>query len=162
MVLVRSYCGTRFCAPVKSLPSGIYGCIELKTCVCVQRVVFYAEIGQKKKRRRHTLAIQNTNQWCVLWRVSYFICSQITTLCLRAAVGQNQSERRCKQKCSSAVDESKFVQCAVFGKDHNGVPLRFCKATFAIISDGLVYIHNEPTATLHPSSEHLRTARSRT
>lgn len=160
MVLLRSYCRIRFCAPVKSLPLGIFGCIQLKTCS--KSCVLCGHRQKKKKRKMHTLAIQNTNQWCVLWRVSYFICSQITTLCLRAAVGQNQSERRCKQKCSSAVDESKFVQCAVFGKDHNGVPLRFCEATFAIISDGLVYIHNEPTATLHPSSEHLRTARSQT
>lgn len=70
----------------------------------------------QKSAKRNTLDIHNTTEWHVFWRVSYFICSKITTLCLWLAVGLNQSKSRCKHKYSSAMDESKFVQSAVFGK----------------------------------------------
>lgn len=40
------------------------------------------------------------------------ICSQITTLCLWAAVGLNQN----KSKWMDSMDESKFVQCVLCGK----------------------------------------------
>lgn len=65
---------------------------------------------------------------------------------LQSTVELNQSKIRCKHEERGPV-QWMMVQFS----------LRFPKATFPDILHGLVYIHNKETATLHHSTEHLRT-----
>lgn len=77
---------------------------------------------------------------------------------LQSTVELNQSKIRCKHEESGPVQR---VSLNLFNV-HSSVKteqfaLRFPKATFPDILHGLVYIHNKETATLHHSTEHLRT-----
>lgn len=83
MVLLRSYCRTRFCAPVNSLPLGIFGCIQLKTC---SKSCVLCRNRQKDKEKKDTRWLSRipTNGvcfggWAILSAAKslHYVCGQL-------------------------------------------------------------------------------------